>query len=287
KCLLAWMGRSVDIEGRGLGELCTYDKMFSKKLKMESVGMGVLTLRSCLKASKIQNIDGIVMGKDGKPLKPLKPIRKVQISEKEADNVNTQNPSSANEMYNTLYGYFIGHRLAFPLEAVEAVSSRFVNTLYGYFIGHRLAFPLVENYDGMESVLENGLWLIRRIPLMLNVWSQTTDLKKTEVKKALVWVKLHHVPIVAYSEVGLSLITTQIGTPIMLDSYTSNMCVSSWGRSTYARALIEVSADVELMDELVIAIPAGKDKGHSLATIKIEYEWRPPRCSTCLIFDHD
>ncbi|GJS92575.1 hypothetical protein Tco_0799543 [Tanacetum coccineum] len=32
-CLLAWMGRSVDIEGRGLGELCTYDKMFSKKLK--------------------------------------------------------------------------------------------------------------------------------------------------------------------------------------------------------------------------------------------------------------
>ncbi|GJS07006.1 hypothetical protein Tco_0363802 [Tanacetum coccineum] len=31
-CLLAWMGRSVDIEGRGLGELCTYDIMFSKKL---------------------------------------------------------------------------------------------------------------------------------------------------------------------------------------------------------------------------------------------------------------
>ncbi|GJW68191.1 pleiotropic drug resistance protein 1-like protein [Tanacetum coccineum] len=31
-CLLAWMGWSVDIEGRGLGEPCTYDKMFSKKL---------------------------------------------------------------------------------------------------------------------------------------------------------------------------------------------------------------------------------------------------------------
>ncbi|GKD05332.1 hypothetical protein Tco_1180306, partial [Tanacetum coccineum] len=69
---------------------------------MESVGMGVLTLRSCLKASKIQNIDGIVMGKDGKPLKPLKPIRKVQISEKEADNVNTQNPSSTNEVESVM-----------------------------------------------------------------------------------------------------------------------------------------------------------------------------------------
>ncbi|GKE18789.1 hypothetical protein Tco_1426366 [Tanacetum coccineum] len=26
-CLLAWMGWNADIEGRGLGELCTYDKM--------------------------------------------------------------------------------------------------------------------------------------------------------------------------------------------------------------------------------------------------------------------
>ncbi|GKD02618.1 hypothetical protein Tco_1177592, partial [Tanacetum coccineum] len=30
-CLSAWMGRSVDIEGRGLGELCTQDKMVSFK----------------------------------------------------------------------------------------------------------------------------------------------------------------------------------------------------------------------------------------------------------------
>ncbi|GKA66305.1 hypothetical protein Tco_0766113 [Tanacetum coccineum] len=47
-----------------------------------------------------------------------------------------------------------------------------------------------------------------------------------------------------------------------------------------------VSADKELMESIVIAIPLGKDKGHSLATVVIEYEWRPPRCSTCLIFDH-
>ncbi|GJW02853.1 hypothetical protein Tco_1561709 [Tanacetum coccineum] len=35
KCLLAWMGWNADIEGRGLGELYTYDKMFLlKKLKL-------------------------------------------------------------------------------------------------------------------------------------------------------------------------------------------------------------------------------------------------------------
>nr|GEU96327.1 hypothetical protein [Tanacetum cinerariifolium] len=66
---------------------------------------------------------------------------------------------------------------------------------------------------------------------------------------------MHHVPIVAYSEIGLSLITTQIGKPIMLDTYTSNMCLNSWGRSTYARALIEVAVDTELKELMIIAIP--------------------------------
>nr|GEW49440.1 hypothetical protein [Tanacetum cinerariifolium] len=77
-----------------------------------------------------------------------------------------------------------------------------------------------------------------------------------------------------------------VGKPITLDSYTSNMCVSSWGRSTYARVLIEVSAENELKDELVVAIPVGKDMEHTLATVFIEYEWKPPCCSTCLVFAH-
>ncbi|GJV04570.1 RNA-directed DNA polymerase, eukaryota [Tanacetum coccineum] len=110
--------------------------------------------------------------------------------------------------------------------------------------------------------------------------------KKVEIKAALVWVKLHHVPIVAYSETGLSLITTQIGRPIMLDSYTSQMCLRSWGRNEYARALIEVSSETDLMDSIVIDIPYSDGKGHTLATIDIEYEWRPPHCSTCKLFDH-
>ncbi|GJS30643.1 sugar transport protein 13, partial [Tanacetum coccineum] len=207
-----------------------------------------------------------------------------------------------------------GAAVAIPIEAVEEVSSRFANTLYGYFIGNRLAFPLVENYvkntwakyglkriqlheeffmfqfntkEGMESVMEAGPWLIRRVPLILNVWTPNTDLKKDVIKVAPLWVKLHHVPIVAYSEIGLSLITTQLGRPIMLDSYTSNMCLSSWGRNTYARTLIEFSAEVELKESIVIAIPLSDGKGHTLAQIDVEYEWTPPKCEACKVFDHN
>ncbi|GJV30269.1 retrovirus-related pol polyprotein from transposon 17.6 [Tanacetum coccineum] len=206
-----------------------------------------------------------------------------------------------------------GAAVTIPIEAVKAVNARFVNTLYGYFIGDRLAFPLVENYvkntwakyglkriqlheefflfqfdtrEVMEVFLENGPWLIRRVPLILNEWTSNTILKKDEIKHVPVWVKMHHVPIVAYSDVGLSLISTQIGRPLMLDSYTSNMCLHSWGRSTYARVLIEISADVDPMDSLVIAIPRCDKEGHTFATIDIEYEWTPPRCASCKIFDH-
>nr|GEV03195.1 hypothetical protein [Tanacetum cinerariifolium] len=165
-----------------------------------------------------------------------------------------------------------GAAVTIPMEAVESVNARFVNTLYGYFIG--------------DSVLENGPWLIRRVPLLLNEWTANTILKKEEIKRVPVWVKMHHVPIVAYSDVGVSLISTQMGKPLMLDLYNSNMCLNSWGRSAYARVLIEIAADVELVKSLIIAIPMGNKEGHTFATIDIEYEWTPPRCVSYCIFDH-
>ncbi|GJU75549.1 zinc knuckle CX2CX4HX4C containing protein, partial [Tanacetum coccineum] len=117
-------------------------------------------------------------------------------------------------------------------------------------------------FGAIDRVLENGPWLIKMVPLIFNVWSPDSDLFKVEIKKVPVWVKFYHVPIVAYSKVGLSLITTQVGKPIRLDAYTSNMCLHSWGRSAYARALIEVSAEDSPKEDLVIAIPRGKDKGY-------------------------
>ncbi|GKF19014.1 hypothetical protein Tco_0067652, partial [Tanacetum coccineum] len=73
----------------------------------------------------------------------------------------------------------------------------------------------------------------------------------------------------------------------MLDSYTSNMCLRSWGRKEYARALIEISSEYDFMESIVIAILLSDGKGHTLATVEIEYEWKPPRCSLCSTFVHN
>ncbi|GKD22514.1 zinc knuckle CX2CX4HX4C containing protein [Tanacetum coccineum] len=73
---------------------------------------------------------------------------------------------------------------------------------------------------------------------------------KEELSRVPVWVKFYDVLLGAYTSDGLSLITSKIGTPMMLDSFANSMYLESW------------------------------------ETIRVEYEWETPRCSTCLVFGH-
>ncbi|GJW88527.1 cytokinin dehydrogenase 3-like protein [Tanacetum coccineum] len=145
---------------------------------------------------------------------------------------------------------------------------------YGFFLGKREAYPVVANY------------FIRRNPLILKKWNPDVNLLKGEVGNVSVWVKLHGVPVTTFNEDGLSAIVTKIGTPLMLDSYTSNKCIQSWGRSSYARALIEVRAHVELKDNIVVAMPKLGEEGFYTCNVRVEYEWKTPRCTCCKVFGH-
>ncbi|XP_022014955.1 uncharacterized protein LOC110914476 [Helianthus annuus] len=202
-----------------------------------------------------------------------------------------------------------------PKDSIRVVQDKLANTLYGYFLGDRVAYPVVEYYvknkwkrfglvkpmmnangfffffkfadhAGMMVVLKEGPWVIRSQPLFLCEWSPNTKLVKKEVKNEQLWVRIHDVPLAAYTEDGLSLIVTAIGVPKLLDSYTTSMCMDSWGRSSYARALIEVSADKELKKETTMAIPKLDGDGYVKETMYVEYEWNPHRCSHCCVFGH-
>jgi hypothetical protein len=59
------------------------------------------------------------------------------------------------------------------------------------------------------------------------------------------------------------------------------------GRNSYARALIEINASNEFKDNLVLVVPNLEGSGYTKENICIEYEWEPPRCSTCLLYGHD
>ncbi|GJU85498.1 RNA-directed DNA polymerase, eukaryota, reverse transcriptase zinc-binding domain protein [Tanacetum coccineum] len=138
----------------------------------------------------------------------------------------------------------------------------------------------------MEKVLETGPWMIQRVPIFLNIWTPNSKLTKDTISATPIWVKMHNVPMVAYCEEGLSLIMSQIGNPIMFDAYTSRTYKKSWGKNDYARALIEISSMSPMMQEVIMAIPFTNGTGQSLEKVEVEYEWVPPRCKVCKIFDH-
>nr|GEV22088.1 hypothetical protein [Tanacetum cinerariifolium] len=105
------------------------------------------------------------------------------------------------------------------------------------------------------------------------------------VTKVPIWVNLHKVPFVAYSEDGLSLIATKIGKHLMLDAYTSSMCGEAWGHINFARALIEVSSDSDLKKEVTMAVLNEDETDYTREVISVEYEWQPLRPSTSNSFD--
>ncbi|XP_035840393.1 uncharacterized protein LOC118487561 [Helianthus annuus] len=208
-----------------------------------------------------------------------------------------------------------GCDVVLPKESVRVVKDKLANTLYGYFLGDRVAYPVVDYFvrnnwkkfglqksmmnasgffcfkfadeTGMMNAMKEAPWIIRSQPLFLNVWSPSLKLEKKEVKTVQVWVKIHEVPLAAYTEDGLSMIATAIGNPMVLDTYTTSMCLDSWGRSSFARALVEISADNEFKEEIVIAVPDLEGDGFVKEKVYVEYEWSPHRCSFCKVFGHN
>ncbi|GJZ47268.1 hypothetical protein Tco_0601100, partial [Tanacetum coccineum] len=147
-----------------------------------------------------------------------------------------------------------GADVAVSLGSVQAVHERFSNTAYGSFLGKRVAYLVVENY-------------------VKNIGGS--------LYPSLDYV--HDIPITAFTEDGLSVIDTKLGTLLMLVSYTMTMCMESWCKLSYARAMIKLRADVELKHSLMVAVPKLEGEGYIMYIIYVEYEWTPSRCSSCKI----
>ncbi|GJR74730.1 hypothetical protein Tco_0087095 [Tanacetum coccineum] len=216
----------------------------------------VQPLRSCF--AKIKNIDGKVLGKDGKPMNLSRNVHFVDTSvplndlpmhsATESLSENDSNIGSTSKV-STLEDVQDEPAISISVKVNEDPKSfasilnktptkkvvKLVPLTNDEVIeGKRLAFPIVENYlknawakrkwnSVMEKVLENGPWLIRLVPIILNVWTPTSKMKKDEITTVL---------------------------------------------------------------SIVIAIPINNGLGHTLKTIKVEYEWQPTRCATCKTFDH-
>ncbi|GKB24097.1 putative RNA-directed DNA polymerase, eukaryota, reverse transcriptase zinc-binding domain protein, partial [Tanacetum coccineum] len=70
------------------------------------------------------------------------------------------------------------------------------------------------------------------------------------------------------------------------DAFISAMCAEPWGRLSFARTLIEVTAEKELKHKVTMVVPVMDGEGHAMEKMEIEYDWKPPQCSECLVFGH-
>ncbi|GJW60270.1 cytokinin dehydrogenase 3-like protein [Tanacetum coccineum] len=203
----------------------------------------------------------------------------------------TGKPSGKKVNVRTLFtpgGFFLGKKVAYLVVANYVRNTwgkyRLVRSMFSSSTG-LFSFQF-SSMDGLDAMLENGPWFIRNNPLILKKWHQDENLLKEDVSTVPVLVKLHGVSVTAFSEDGLRAIATKLGTPLMFDSYTSYMCMQSWGRLSYARVMVELKADVELKDNIVVAMPKITRAGHYTCNVRVEYEWKPPRCSSYKVFGH-
>ncbi|GJT71382.1 retrovirus-related pol polyprotein from transposon TNT 1-94 [Tanacetum coccineum] len=203
----------------------------------------------------------------------------------------TSKPSGKKVNVHTLFtpgGFFFGKKVAYPVVAKYASNTwgkyGLVCSMFSSSTG-LFSFQF-SSIDGLDAMLENGPWFIGNNLLILKKWHQDENLLKEDASNVPVWVKLYGVPVTAFSEYSLSAIATMLGTPLMLDSYTSDMCMQSWGRSSYARVMIELRADVELKYNIVVAMPKITRKGDYTCNVRVKYELKPPRCSSCKVFGH-
>ncbi|GJY12267.1 hypothetical protein Tco_0381576 [Tanacetum coccineum] len=98
-------------------------------------------------------------------------------------------------------------------------------------------------------------WLTPLLLIMLGILGDPdVDLLKEDGGNVSVRVKLHGVPITTFNEDGLSAIATKLGTSLMLDSYTSDMCDNP-RISVMAISVISISLD---SSEDSVGTPAGR-----------------------------
>ncbi|GKB75171.1 retrotransposon protein, putative, ty1-copia subclass [Tanacetum coccineum] len=161
-----------------------------------------------------------------------------------------------------------------PVDSVHAISERSSNTAYGFFLGKKTAYHVVANYV-------RNTWI--KYGLVRSMFSSSTGLFSFQFSSMDgLYSMLENGPY----ENGLSAIATKLGTPLILDSYTSDMCMQSWGWSSYVRVMIEFRADVELKDNIFVAMPKITREGHYTCNVRVEYQWKPPRCSSYKVFGH-
>ncbi|PWA51380.1 hypothetical protein CTI12_AA463630 [Artemisia annua] len=183
--------------------------------------------------------------------------------------------------------------VVFYEEIVQKGSMKWINTVCGYFVRqnmsiHELRYHIRRMWSrygikeitdngngmnlfkfrdeiGMNQVLSRGPWMVNSRPMFVQKWDPEIGMIKVEPVKLPVWVRLMKVPLESWSVKGISAIAR---------------------KTNYARVLVEVEAGKELKNTVKIEYIDKNKNVKGSKEVQAEYEWKPERCSHCIVFGH-
>ncbi|GKC07748.1 reverse transcriptase domain-containing protein [Tanacetum coccineum] len=274
----------------------------------------------CDLASKITNIDGKIIGKDGKPLRSVRrvvfqdpitvtEVNKAGVAEVSCNEACVKDPNSDVDgiMNNPMQRSFI--EVVSPGSAdkqrgsevpkqnvndepacMEGVKSRYDNTLIGYFVGKILAFSIVQTYV-KNTWAKFGLSKLMKTDNGVFLFKFETKGGMDQVLERGPWL-IRNTPLILNKwSPNSSLKPDEVSkVPVWVKLYNDPVVAYSEDGPTFALCSFEIPhANSELKKEVRMAIPVDDDDGtdYTSEVIRVEYEWTPPHCLDYKLFGHN
>ncbi|GJT89551.1 RNA-directed DNA polymerase, eukaryota, reverse transcriptase zinc-binding domain protein [Tanacetum coccineum] len=151
-------------------------------------------------------------------------------------------------------GYFVGYKM--PYQEMRYNITR----MWGKFRfksvipnGNGVFLFKFKNNEGLQSVIEMGPWMVNG----------------KLISK------------------GISAIASRLGTPLIMDQFTTNMCNLGNGRPGFARVLVDVEAGKCLPEKIDIVYKNKERVVTENKSVNVNYDWAPPMCTCCKVFGHN
>ncbi|XP_011075697.1 uncharacterized protein LOC105160128 [Sesamum indicum] len=105
-------------------------------------------------------------------------------------------------------------------------------------------------------------------------------MRKLKHKQVPVWIRLRHLPVELWTVKGLSTVASGIGRPLYPDAIT-RACT----RLDFAHVCVMLDVSSKLPKHIIIMMPK-EEGGEITCKIDVEYEWLPPKCTSCMTLGH-
>lgn len=91
-----------------------------------------------------------------------------------------------------------------------------------------------------------------------------------------IWVIFKRFPMEMWDDEGFSLMGSPVGNPLFTDRLTEER-----KRTSFTRICVEIEVKCKYPNSVTVVVD--EKKAYNLP---VEYNWRPPMCSTCQVFGH-